>query len=61
MRPAPTISHSFTHFRLHIQPLLCTATMQAKLAEPGLRWVGMDALATTALPAPVRRLLNETL
>ena len=63
MRPAPTFSHSFTHFRLHIQPLLCAATTPhcSLLAEPGLRWVSIDALAQTGLPAPVRRLLNETL
>lgn len=56
--PAPTFTHGFTHFRLHIHPLLCVATMQPQLAEPALRWVKMDALAQAALPAPIRKLLT---
>lgn len=55
--PAPTFTHAFTHFRLRIQPLLCVAKYQPRLAEPGLRWVGVDALAQAALPAPIRRIL----
>lgn len=56
--PAPTFTHGFTHFRLHIHPLLCVATMQPQLAEPTLRWVKMDALAQAALPAPIRAILT---
>ena len=55
--PAPTFSHSFTHFRLHIQPLLCDVAVQPRLAEPKLRWVETRALAQAALPAPVRKIL----
>ena len=57
--PAPTFTHAFTHFRLRIQPLLCMATAQPQLAEPHLRWIGMDALAQAALPAPVRSILTS--
>ncbi|MBA3033968.1 MAG: A/G-specific adenine glycosylase [Gammaproteobacteria bacterium] len=56
--PAPTFSHGFTHFRLHIQPLHCVAEIQPRLAEPALRWVRMDELAQTALPAPIRAILT---
>ncbi len=61
IQPAPTFSHRFTHFRLHIRPLFCevATSHDARLAEPGLRWVSKDELANAALPAPVRRLLNE--
>jgi A/G-specific adenine glycosylase len=55
--PAPTFIHGFTHFRLHIQPLLCEVSVRPRLAEPGLRWVEMSALAQAALPAPIRKIL----
>ncbi|MBU0753116.1 MAG: A/G-specific adenine glycosylase [Gammaproteobacteria bacterium] len=55
--PAPTFVHIFTHFRLHISPLLCEAEPLPHSAEAGLRWVDRAALAATGLPAPVRRIL----
>jgi len=57
--PAPTFVHGFTHFRLHISPLLCEAAPLARAAEPGLRWVDRAALAGAGLPAPVRKILRE--
>jgi A/G-specific adenine glycosylase len=56
--PAPTFIHSFTHFRLRIQPLLCDVRAQPRLAEPGLRWVATQALAQAALPTPIRKILD---
>jgi A/G-specific adenine glycosylase len=57
--PAPTFIHGFTHFRLRIQPLLCDVRVQPRLAEPGLRWVAAGALAQAALPAPIRKILDD--
>ena len=57
--PAPTFMHSFTHFRLRIQPLLCEVSAQLQAAEARLRWVNTADLAQAALPAPIRKILNE--
>ena len=54
---APNFSHGFTHFRLHIQPLVCEVTASCACTEPALRWVRFAELAQTALPAPVRKFL----
>jgi len=59
--PAPTFAHSFTHFRLHIQPLICTVSDNMCLAEPGLRWLDQADLTQAALPAPIRKMLNGVL
>ncbi|AHG63008.1 A/G-specific adenine glycosylase [Advenella mimigardefordensis] len=59
--------HVFTHFRLHIEPLLLHApALPAMLPPVGdeadqssrWQWVALDTLADTALPAPLRKLLT---
>ena len=57
--PAPTFTHGFTHFRLHIQPLVCSVATMPQLMEPRLRWIKREELAQAALPAPIRKLLSE--
>lgn len=51
--------HVFTHFKLHIEPwhVVCDG---AVVAEPGPRqaWVSVKELGTTALPAPVKKILG---
>ncbi|MCW0209859.1 MAG: A/G-specific adenine glycosylase [Achromobacter sp.] len=51
-------AHTFTHYRLHIRPWL-VPVRAAGLRESALpeRWVPADKLASTALPAPVKKLL----
>ncbi len=65
--PAPTFSippftHTFTHFRLHITPLICHVRMAPRAMENGLQWLAASELsddaAPTAVPTPVRRILN---
>ncbi len=56
--PAPTFMHAFTHFRLTIRPLLCTAAALPRAAEPDLCWHDRTELAQAALPAPVRKILS---
>ncbi len=64
-KPAPssdelkTFVHAFSHFRLHITPLLCRVKIRPGAMEPGLRWLAFDALHAAALPAPVRRIIEE--
>ncbi|GAB1394428.1 A/G-specific adenine glycosylase [Rhodocyclaceae bacterium] len=54
--PAPTFQHSFTHFRLGIQPLICTTRSHVK-PPAGYRWLGRKDWAGAALPTPIRTIL----
>lgn len=58
--------HVFTHFRLHIQPVMVHATALPAGLPPGTdapgnndrwQWVALSSLADSALPAPLRKLL----
>jgi A/G-specific adenine glycosylase len=49
----PIIEHGFTHFRLRVQPLLCTVA-----ARNGGTWLTVPAALKSAVPAPVRALLE---
>jgi A/G-specific adenine glycosylase len=51
------VTHTFTHFRLTITPLLCDVAPTTVTAEPGTRWLAAADLAQAPLPAPVRKLL----
>ena len=55
--PAPTLDHAFSHFRLHITPLLLEVKPGTVAMEPGLQWLELSAIGRAALPAPVRRIL----
>ena len=52
-----TFVHTFTHFRLHIEPWLLEAPRRSAEPEAGRRWIPFEQLAHTAVPAPVRSLL----
>ena len=53
------LCHVFTHFKLHIAPWYVSNDV-ARLAEPlpSQRWVALDDLGSTALPAPVKKILE---
>jgi A/G-specific adenine glycosylase len=56
------ILHGFSHYRLRIHPRRI-AGVRARSAvgdNPGLRWAARTELPAIALPAPVRRLLEES-
>jgi len=55
-RRLPPIEHGFTHFRLRIQPVLCEAG-----STPGALWIDLGDAVRAAVPAPVRKLLQELL
>ncbi|KQQ47617.1 A/G-specific adenine glycosylase [Duganella sp. Leaf126] len=55
-----TVTHVFTHYKLHIAPYHITlARRQAMAAEAGYVWLDAAKLADAALPAPVKKLLLE--
>ncbi len=54
----PGFSHSFTHFKLHIQPIqLQLAPRQT--SRPGQTWLTPADALNAALPAPVRKLVAQ--
>ncbi len=53
----PRFSHTFTHFRLFIQPWRLQVNRSHTAAEPGRIWLSLDDLDGAALPTPVRRIL----
>ncbi|MCW0374731.1 A/G-specific adenine glycosylase [Xanthomonas sacchari] len=56
----PPILHTFSHYRLHLQPLrLRKVAMGDALGDNGdLRWVARADLSALGLPAPIRKLLD---
>jgi len=56
--PAPTFTHTFSHFRLHITPLIAHAAPRLAATEPGQQWLPLAELDSAALPAPVRKILE---
>lgn len=56
----PDLIHVFTHFRLHMQPLVIApvAAGDAVGDNDDLRWVAPGELAALGLPAPIRKLLG---
>ncbi|MFH1871559.1 MAG: A/G-specific adenine glycosylase [Pseudomonadota bacterium] len=56
--PAPTLVHAFSHFRLHIAPLLLRVKPHHCAMEPGRQWLDLAATADAALPAPIRTILD---
>jgi len=56
----PLIEHTFSHYRLHIAPLLWReAAPAARIGDNGQRWQALADLDEVGLPAPVRKLLLE--
>jgi len=57
-----SFSHGFTHFKLHVVPYRVWLTQRrTAIGQTSHGWVDIDQLHTAALPAPVRKLLQELL
>ncbi len=52
----PPLTHTFTHFKLHIQPVLISGTNQ--IASNAL-WINLDEAIEAAIPTPVRKILLQ--
>jgi len=58
--PLPALSHTFTHFRLHIVPQpLNVVGHRPVVQEPGTVWLGLEDAVGAALPTPVRTLIQR--
>ena len=51
--------HVFTHFTLTLEPESVEVGTRSNCAEPGLLWHPLDKLEEAALPAPIRKLLEQ--
>ena len=55
-----TVTHVFTHYKLHIAPYRITLSRRLTLAaESAHVWLDAAAIGNAALPAPVKKLLLE--
>ena len=67
----PVVVHTFSHYRLHLQPLrLRKVALRDAVRDnddpvsgtgQALRWVARGDLATLGLPAPIRKLLSAVI
>lgn len=57
----PLIVHTFSHYRLHLQPLHARkVALTARVGDnDNLRWVAVSELSSLGLPAPIRKLLER--
>ena len=68
LQPLPSLRHSFTHFQLTLQPVLLVLSSAgqkpatAHCAESNqYQWLDGAALASAALPTPIRKILHAAL
>ncbi len=54
--PLPPFSHTFTHFKLHLTPLLLD--IPAMIERPNNQWMLLHEALRAAIPAPVRKILQ---
>ena len=58
--PLNTLSHAFTHFKLHIQPQpLQVIKLNKKVCETGQLWLSLEDAVSAAIPTPVRKILQS--
>lgn len=55
-----TFTHTFTHFKLHINPLKIQLSRKPlRAAQPASVWLDVGEATRSAIPAPVRSMLKE--
>ncbi len=53
-------THTFTHFRLHITPVLLRLHEKPlRVQQPGFIWLALNEAEQAAIPTPVRRIFRE--
>jgi A/G-specific adenine glycosylase len=56
----PSLSHAFTHFKLHITPQpLAVIKRTSQVGEPGQVWLNIEDAISAAIPTPVRKILQS--
>lgn len=60
MEKLPAFTHSFTHFRLAIQPVMLTLDKRHQgVTEPGSVWMDFNDAIEAAIPKPVKSILEK--
>jgi A/G-specific adenine glycosylase len=59
-RPLPPLKHTFSHFRLILEPVLCRVKPLTAVGEGGLEWLPRATAAKAGVPTPIRKLLKAT-
>ncbi|MDO8261760.1 MAG: A/G-specific adenine glycosylase [Gallionella sp.] len=55
-------THTFTHFKLHITPVLLRVLHKPqRVQQPGSVWLDVEEALQAAIPTPVRKMLGELL
>ena len=58
--PLAKLTHTFTHFKLHITPQLVYMNKPApKVNEDGTIWLSIDEAIGAAIPTPIRKILLQ--
>lgn len=57
-RSLPPLKHTFTHFRLTLQPVLCEVERPPAVAESGFEWIALDQAADAGVPTPIKKLIR---
>jgi len=55
----PPFKHSFTHFRLTLEPVLCRVAPSFQAAEAVLEWVDISWAADAGVPTPIKKLIRQ--
>jgi A/G-specific adenine glycosylase len=59
MRDLAPLQHGFTHFQLHIRPVVCDVRRSTRAESPGRLWLDLPDAREAAIPAPVKKVLNS--
>lgn len=60
IEPMATLSHAFTHFKLHIQPQpLHVIKLDSRTGETRQIWLSIEDAVGAAIPTPVRKILQS--
>ena len=58
--PLSKLTHTFTHFKLHITPqLVYTNSAHPQMNEAGKIWLSIDDAIGAAIPTPIRKILLQ--
>ena len=57
-RHLPPLKHTFTHFKLQIEAVLCHVSPESVVRESGLEWVALEQAADAGVPTPMRKLIR---
>ncbi len=58
--PLSKLTHTFTHFKLHITPqLIYTNSAHSQVNEAGKIWLSIDDAIGAAIPTPIRKILLQ--